>query len=99
MTKSIHTKEYAYFAEQLRKAREEAGLSQVEVAKKLKRPQSHISNVESGQQRVDVVELNNNEDSAKQNSTTSSAITNEHSSKVNPIRSFFLWIFLKIKFW
>jgi len=53
----MHTKEYAYFAEQLRKAREEAGLSQVEVAKKLKRPQSHISNVESGQQRVDVIEL------------------------------------------
>ncbi len=57
MTRSIRTKEYAYFVERLRKAREEAGLTQVEVAKKLKRPQSHISNVESGQQRVDVVEL------------------------------------------
>ena len=57
MVKSIHTKQYAYFVERLRKAREEAGLTQVEVAKKLKRPQSHISNVESGQQRVDVVEL------------------------------------------
>ena len=57
MTRSTQTKEYAYFVERLRKAREEAGLTQVEVAKKLKRPQSHISNVESGQQRVDVVEL------------------------------------------
>ena len=57
MVKSIHTKEYAYFVERLRKAREEAGLTQTEVAKKLKRPQSHISNVESGQQRVDIVEL------------------------------------------
>ncbi|MFA6273509.1 MAG: helix-turn-helix transcriptional regulator [Candidatus Paceibacterota bacterium] len=57
MVKSIHTKQYAYFVERLRKAREEAGLTQVEVAKKLRRPQSHISNVESGQQRVDVVEL------------------------------------------
>jgi transcriptional regulator with XRE-family HTH domain len=57
MTRSIQTKEYAYFIERLRKARLEAGLTQVEVAKKLKRPQSHISNVESGQQRVDVVEL------------------------------------------
>ncbi len=57
MTRSIRTKEYAYFVERLRKAREEAGLTQTEVAKKLKRPQSHISNVESGQQRVDVVEL------------------------------------------
>jgi transcriptional regulator with XRE-family HTH domain len=57
MKKSIHTKEYAVFVERLRKAREEAGLTQVQVAKKLKRPQSHISNIESGQQRVDVVEL------------------------------------------
>lgn len=57
MTKSIRIKEYAYFVERLRKAREEVGLTQVQVAKKLKRPQSHISNIESGQQRVDVVEL------------------------------------------
>lgn len=57
MVKSIHTKQYAYFVERLRKAREEAGLTQVQVAKKLRRPQSHVSNVESGQQRVDVVEL------------------------------------------
>ena len=57
MTKSIHTKEYAYFVERLRKARQEARLTQVLVAKKLGRPQSHISNVESGQQRVDVIEM------------------------------------------
>lgn len=55
--KSVHTKEYAYFVERLRKARLEAGLTQVQVAKKIGRPQSHVSNVESGQQRVDVVEL------------------------------------------
>lgn len=57
MVKSVKTKEYAQFVERLRKARLDAGLSQVQVAKKLKRPQSHISNIESGQQRVDVVEL------------------------------------------
>jgi len=57
MKKSIHTKEYAYFVEKLREARQGSGLTQVQVAKKLKRPQSYISNVESGQQRVDVVEL------------------------------------------
>jgi len=57
MSKSIHTKEYAYFVERLRKARLESGLTQAQVAKKLHRPQSHISNVETGQQRVDVVEL------------------------------------------
>jgi transcriptional regulator with XRE-family HTH domain len=57
MAKSVQTKEYSLFVEKLRKAREEAGLSQVQVAKKLKRPQSHISNIETGQQRVDVIEL------------------------------------------
>lgn len=57
MVKSIQTKEYAYFVERLKQARLEAGLTQVQVSKKLKRPQSHISNIESGQQRVDVVEL------------------------------------------
>lgn len=57
MKKSIHTKEYAYFVERLCKARKEAGLTQVQIAKKLKRPQSYISTIESGQQRVDVVEL------------------------------------------
>ena len=57
MKKSIHTKEYAYFVERLCKARLEKGLTQSQVAKKLKRPQSHISNIETGQQRVDVVEL------------------------------------------
>ena len=57
MIKSIHTKEYAYFVERLQKARLEAGLTQVQVAKKLKRPQSHISNIKTGQQRVDVIEL------------------------------------------
>lgn len=57
MIKSIRTKEYAYFVERLRRARLEAKLTQVQVAKKIDRPQSHISNVESGQQRVDVVEL------------------------------------------
>jgi transcriptional regulator with XRE-family HTH domain len=57
MKKSNQTKEYAYFVGQLKKARLEAGLTQVQAARKLGRPQSHISNVESGQQRVDVVEL------------------------------------------
>lgn len=57
MKKSVHTKEYAVFVDRLKKARLEAGLTQTEVAKKIGRPQSHISNVESGQQRVDVIEL------------------------------------------
>lgn len=55
--KSIHTKEHAVFVERLKKARAESGLTQVQVAKKLKKPQSYVSQIESGQQRVDVVEL------------------------------------------
>jgi len=57
MKKSVHTKEYAIFVERLKSARIESGLTQVQAAKKIGRPQSHISNVESGQQRVDVIEL------------------------------------------
>jgi transcriptional regulator with XRE-family HTH domain len=57
MSKSIQTREYAYFVERLRKARLDAGLTQLQVAKKIGRLQSHISNIESGQQRVDVIEL------------------------------------------
>lgn len=57
MGKSIHTKEYKAFVQRLKQARLGAGLTQVQVAEKLKRPQSHISNVEKGQQRVDIVEL------------------------------------------
>jgi transcriptional regulator with XRE-family HTH domain len=57
MTKSIQTKEYTYLVDRMKKARIEAGLTQVEVAKKIGRPQSHISNIESGQQRIDVIEL------------------------------------------
>ena len=57
MEKTIRTKEYARFVEKLRKARLEAGLKQIEVAKKLKRPQSYISRVESGEYRLDILEV------------------------------------------
>ncbi len=37
--------------------RKAAGLSQAEVAKKLRRYQSIVANIESGQRRIDVVEF------------------------------------------
>jgi transcriptional regulator with XRE-family HTH domain len=58
MGKSIRTKEYSIFVKNLRNAREEVKMTQVQVAKKLKRPQSYISKCEAGEQRIDVVELN-----------------------------------------
>jgi len=57
MSKTIWTKEYAKFIKKLKLARLKAGLKQIEVAKKLKRPQSYISRVESGGYRLDIVEI------------------------------------------
>jgi transcriptional regulator with XRE-family HTH domain len=49
--------EYRRFLVRLREARERAGLTQVEVAKRLGVPQSYVSKSESGERRVDVIEL------------------------------------------
>ena len=43
--------------ERLKKARIEAGLDQIAVAKRLKKTQSHVSKIEAGQRNIDVVEL------------------------------------------
>jgi transcriptional regulator with XRE-family HTH domain len=48
---------YKQFLGKLRQARLDAGLTQVEVASRIKRPQSFMSKIESGERRVDVVEL------------------------------------------
>lgn len=49
--------EYRRFLVRLRAAREHAGLTQVQVSKRLKVQQSFVSKCESGERRVDVVEL------------------------------------------
>jgi transcriptional regulator with XRE-family HTH domain len=41
----------------LRQLREDAGLNQVQVARKLGRPQSFVSRYEAGERRLDLVEL------------------------------------------
>jgi transcriptional regulator with XRE-family HTH domain len=50
-------KQYARFLEQLKMARLKSGLTQAEVAKRIGRPQSFVSKCESGERRIDVVEL------------------------------------------
>lgn len=48
--------DYRRFLARLRAARLLAGLTQVEVARALKKPQSYVSKSESGERRVDVME-------------------------------------------
>ncbi len=48
---------YESLVASLRRARLEAGLTQAEAAKRLGRSQSYISKCESGERRVDFVEL------------------------------------------
>jgi len=45
------------FLQRLRQARLDAKLTQAQVARMLSRPQSFISKIESGERRVDFVEL------------------------------------------
>lgn len=57
MEKSTHTREYAILRAELRAARERAGLTQRELAARLKVPHSWVAKVEAGERRIDVVEL------------------------------------------
>ena len=57
MRKSLYSREHARLVGLLRELREAAGLTQVELARSLRRPQSFISKYESGQRRLDLVEL------------------------------------------
>ena len=56
-TKAIYSKDHKYIVEQLKRARQEVGLEQAEVAKLLGKIQSHVSKVEAGQRRIDIVAL------------------------------------------
>lgn len=57
LTKSTHSDRYEEFCTLLRRARAESRLTQEEVAEALGVPQSWVSKCESGERRVDVVEL------------------------------------------
>ena len=57
MKKSTFSREYKAFSQLLRECRQEAGISQVELAARLKETQSEISKFERGERRLDLVQL------------------------------------------
>ena len=57
VTKGKPTHDRERLAEMLRKLRTDAGMRQVDLAAKLGEPQSYVSRFESGEQRLDLLEL------------------------------------------
>ncbi len=57
MKKSIISKDYILFLAFLKKTRRDAGVTQEQLAKKLKATQSFLSKVERGERRLDFIEL------------------------------------------
>lgn len=57
MAKAQHHHSYRTLPDFLRNMRESAGLTQRELGKKLKEPQSWIYNCETGNRRVDIAEF------------------------------------------
>lgn len=55
--KSTYSKKYSLLLKTLVNARKAADVTQTELAAKLYRPQSFVSKVESGERRLDVIEL------------------------------------------
>jgi len=57
MQKSVHSPAYRAFRQFLREAREESGVTQVQLAERLAESQDFVSKCERGVRRLDVVEL------------------------------------------
>lgn len=57
MPKTIYRPEYAVLVELVREMRLEAGLTQTDVSTQLGVTQSHLSDVERGTRRLDLIEL------------------------------------------
>jgi len=57
MGKTIYSKDHKHLVEQLKKARKEAGFDQEQVAKRMKKTQSYVSKIESGQRKIEVIQL------------------------------------------
>lgn len=57
MSKSLYRPETTILLKLIKECRSEAGLTQVEFAKALDRPQSFVSDIERGSRRLDLVQL------------------------------------------
>lgn len=57
MSRTLQSSRHRALKEFLVEKRKKAGLTQADVAKKLRRYQSFVANVETGQRKLDVVEL------------------------------------------
>lgn len=57
MEKSIYSRRYALFTKLLRAAREDAGLTQEDIANRLQATQTFVSKCERGERRLDIIEL------------------------------------------
>ena len=57
MPNPLHRRQYEIFRNLLVKAREDAGLSQTEIALRLDKPQSFVSKYERGERRLDFTEF------------------------------------------
>lgn len=57
MRRSIHSTPYVLLRESLAAARSKASLTQEQLADRLGRPQSYVAKYETGDRRLDVVEL------------------------------------------
>lgn len=57
MKKALYEQRYAAFTDLLKEERKNADLTQAQLAKKLRRPQSYVSKYERGDRRLDVIEF------------------------------------------
>jgi transcriptional regulator with XRE-family HTH domain len=57
VTKSVFTRQYGLFLSLLISAREDKGLSQRALSKKLKKVETYVSKYERGERRLDVIEF------------------------------------------
>lgn len=57
MPRSQFSEAYAAFLAILRQARKEAGLTQTELAERIGRKQGHVSIIETGVRRIDLIEF------------------------------------------